>query len=95
MLSLKKDSTEEFIEELLSNTRLLIMPKINGFAIAIKYIKGKFDRAINRRGVDVARTIEQVKNLLKEINIRSSFVVSGELSAEQKTSSYSQRIAAG
>ena len=93
--SLEKDSIEEFIEGLLPDTRLLIEPKIDGCAIAIKYIDGKLDSAISRKGVDVTRKIEQVKDVPKEINIRSSFVVRGELFAEQKEPSYSQKIASG
>ena len=93
--SLEKDSIEEFIEGLLPDTRLLIEPKIDGCAIAIKYIDGKLDSAISRKGVDVTRKIEQVKDVPKEINIRSSFVVRGELFTEQEAPSYSQRIASG
>ena len=93
--SLPKDNIQEFLEGLLPTTRLLIEPKIDGCAIAIKYIDGKFDSAISRKGSDVTRKIEQVKDVPKEINIRSSFVVRGELFAEQEAPSYSQRIASG
>ena len=93
--SLEKDSIEEFIEGLLPDTRLLIEPKIDGCAIAIKYIDGKLDSAISRKGVDVTRKIEQVKDVPKEINIRSSFVVRGELFTEQEAPRNSQRITSG
>ena len=76
-------------------TRLLIEPKIDGCAIAIKYIDGKLDSAITRKVVDLTRKSEQVKDVPKEIKIRSSFMVRGELFAEQKEPSYSQRIASG
>ena len=42
--SLPKDQISEFLEDLLPDTRLLIEPKIDGVAIAIKYIDGKFYR---------------------------------------------------
>jgi len=93
--SLPKNRIEEFIEGLLPDTRLLIQPKIDGCAIAIKYVNGKLEKAISRKGVDVTNKIEQVKDVPKEINIRSSFVVRGELFAEQEAPSYSQRIASG
>ena len=93
--SLPKDQIEEFIEGLLPDTRLLIEPKIDGCAIAIKYVDGKLEKAISRKGVDVTNKIEQVKDVPKEINIRSSFVVRGELFTEQEAPSYSQRIASG
>ena len=93
--SLPKDETKQFLEGLLPDTRLLIEPKIDGCAIAIKYKDGKFDSAITIKGIDVSRKVEQVQDVPKEINIRSSFVVRGELFAQQEASSYSQRIASG
>ena len=93
--SLPKDQISEFLEGLLPDTRLLIQPKIDGCAIAIKYIDGKLEKAISRKGVDVTNKIKQVKDVPKEINIRSSFVVRGELFTEQEAPSYSQRIASG
>ena len=74
---------------------MLIQPKIDRCAIAIKYVNGKLEKAISRKGVDVTNKIKQVKDVPKEINIRSSFVVRGELFTEQEAPSYSQRIASG
>ena len=93
--SLTKDRIDEFIEGLWPDTRLLIQPKIDGCAIAIKYVDGKLEKAISRKGVDVTNKIKQVKDVPKEINIRSSFMVRGELFTEQEAPSYSQRIASG
>jgi DNA ligase (NAD+) len=93
--SLPKDQISEFLEDLLPDTRLLIQPKIDGCAIAIKYINGKLEKAISRKGIDVTRKIEQVKDVPKEINIRSSFMVRGELFTAEEAPSYSQRIASG
>ena len=87
--SLEKGDYKEFLDGLLPDTRLLIQPKIDGCAIAIKYVDGKLEKAISRKGVDVTNKIEQVKDVPKEINIRSSFVVRGELFAEQEAPSYS------
>ena len=95
MPSLPKDRIEEFIEGLLPDTRLLIQPKIDGCAIAIKYVDGKLEKAISRKGVDVTNKIKQVKDVPEEIDIRSSFMVRGELFTEQEAPSYSQRIASG
>ena len=74
---------------------MLIQPKIDGCTIAIKYVNGKLEKAISRKGVDVTNKIKQVKDVPKEINIRSSFMVRGELFTEQEAPSYSQRIASG
>ena len=93
--SLPKDQITEFIEGLLPDTRLLIEPKIDGCAIAIKYIDGKFSKAISRKGRDVSKKIYQIKTVPKQINIRSSFVVRGELFTAEEEPSFSQRIASG
>ena len=93
--SLPKDNIEEFIDGLLPRTRLLIEPKIDGCAIAIKYIDGKFSKAISRKGRDVSKKIYQIKTVPKQINIRSSFVVRGELFTAEEETSFSQRIVSG
>ena len=93
--SLEKGDYRGFLDGLLPDTRLLIQPKIDGCAIAIKYIDGKLEKAISRKGVDVTNKIEQVKDVPKEINIRSSFMVRGELFTEQEAPRNSQRIASG
>ena len=93
--SLEKGDYKGFIDGLLSDTRLLIQPKIDGCAIAIKYGNGKLGKAINREGSDVKEKIKTIKTVPKEINIRSIFVVRGELFTQQEAPSYSQRIASG
>tara|TARA_A100001388_G_C28414582_1_gene332212 strand:+ start:253 stop:567 length:315 start_codon:yes stop_codon:yes gene_type:complete len=93
--SLPKDQISEFLEGLLPTTRLLIQPKIDGCAIAIKYENGKLGKAISRKGSDVTEKIKTIKSIPREINVRSSFVVRGELFAPEERPSYSQRIASG
>ena len=51
--SLPNDETKKSLEGLLPDNRLLIEPKIDGCTIAIKYKDGKFDSAINRKGINV------------------------------------------
>ena len=93
--SLAKDNIQEFLDGILSDTRLLIEPKIDGVAIAIKYIDGKLGKAISRKGSDVTEKIKTIKSIPKEINIRSSFVVRGELFTKEEEPAFSQRIASG
>ena len=93
--SLEKGDYEDFVDGLLPDTRLLIQPKIDCCAIAIKYVNGKLGKAISRKGSDVTEKIKTIKTVPKEINIRSSFVVRGELFTQQEAPSYSQRIASG
>ena len=93
--SLPKDQISEFLEGLLPDTRLLIQPKIDGCAVAIKYENGKLEKAISRKGSDISKKIKTIKSIPREINIRSSFVVRGELFTAEEAPSYSQRIASG
>jgi len=91
--SLPKNESEEFLKDLLPDTRLLIEPKIDGCAIAIKYIDGKFDSAITRTSKDVSKKIKEVKDVPQEIQIRSRLMVRGELFASEEIPSYSQKVA--
>ncbi|MBO8223086.1 NAD-dependent DNA ligase [Prochlorococcus marinus str. XMU1401] len=93
--SLPKDQISEFLEGLLPDTKLLIQPKIDGCAVAIKYENGKLEKAISRKGSDITQKIKTIKSIPREINIRSSFVVRGELFTAEEAPSYSQRIASG
>ena len=77
------------------NTRLLIEPKIDGCAIAINYIDGKLEKAIMRKGIVVSEKIKTIKSIPQEINIRSSFMVRGELFAKEEEPATSQRITSG
>ena len=77
------------------DTRIIVEPKIDGCAIAISYKDGKLDKAITRKGSDVSRKIQAIKTVPKEINIRSSFVVRGELFTKEEEPAFSQRIASG
>tara|TARA_B100001093_G_scaffold515321_1_gene591401 strand:- start:190 stop:546 length:357 start_codon:yes stop_codon:yes gene_type:complete len=90
---MSKDNIQDFLEGLLPNTRLLIQPKIDGRAIAIKYVNDKLGKAISRKGCVVIEKIKTIKSILKAINIRSSFVIRGELFTQQEVPSYTQRIA--
>ena len=56
--SLPNGNIEEFIEGLLPNTRLIIEPKIDGCAIALKYIDGELIKVISRKGGDLTNKIK-------------------------------------
>ena len=84
--SLPKDNHKEFLNSLLKNTRLSIQPKIDGCAIAIKYINGKFDKAITRKGFDVSSKIEKIKDVPNSLPIQRDFQVRGELYAPKRNS---------
>ncbi len=46
---LAKENYKEFLKSLLTKTRLSIQPKIDGCAIAIRYIDGNFNKAITKK----------------------------------------------
>ena len=54
--SLPKDQIAEFLEGLLPDTKLLIQPKIDGCAVAIKYENGKLEKAISNLGYEANGT---------------------------------------
>ncbi len=95
--SLSKDRIEEFIEDLLPNTRLVIEPKIDGAAIAIQYIDGQLSKAISRKGTDLTAKIAAIPDVPSKINVKGLFQVRGELyaPAEYDRPTYSQRQASG
>ena len=93
--SLPKDNLEEFLEGLLPNTRIIVEAKIDGCALAISYKDGKLEKAISRKGIDVSEKIKTIKSIPKEINIRSNFMVRGELFTKEEEPAFSQRIASG
>ena len=90
--SLAKGDYKEFLTNLLENTRLSIQPKIVGCPIAIKYINGKFNKAITRKGFDVSSKIKQIKNVPDCIPIKRDFQIRGELYATNQVAGISQRI---
>ncbi len=89
--SLAKGNHKEFLASLLKNTRLSIQPKIDGCAVAINYINGKFDKAISRTGSDVSSKIKKIKNVPITLPINRNFQVRGELYAPEKTPYFSQK----
>ena len=93
--SLPKDRIEEFLEGLLSNTRIIVEPKIDGCALAISYKDGNLEKAISRKGIDVSEKIKAIQSIPKRLPFRSSFVVRGELFTKEEEPAFSQRIASG
>jgi len=93
--TLAKENYKEFLESLLTKTRLSIQPKIDGCAIAIRYIDGNFNKAITKKGFDVSSKIKQIKNVPDCIPIKRDFQVRGELYAPNQNPNISQRIASG
>ena len=90
---LAKENYKDFLGSLLTKTRLSIQPKIDGCAIAIRYINGKFNKAITKRGFDVSSKIKQIKNVPDCIPIKRDFQIRGELYTPNQVAGISQRTA--
>ena len=90
--TLAKKDYKSFLKSLLINTRLSIQPKIDGCAIAVRYINGKFSKAITRKGLDVSSKIKQIKDIPSSIPIKRNFQIRGELYSTNHASGFSQRI---
>ena len=93
--SLPKNKIEEFLKGLLTDTRLIIEPKIDGCAIAIQYKEGELVKAISRKGGDVTNKIKDISDVPSKIKIKGLFQVRGELynPSEYEQPSYSQKQA--
>ncbi len=89
---LAKENYKDFLGSLLTKTRLSIQPKIDGCAIAIRYINGKFNKAITKRGFDVSSKIKQIKNVPDCIPIKRDFQIRGELYSTNQVTGISKRI---
>ena len=90
---LAKENYKDFLGSLLTKTRLSIQPKIDGCAIAIRYINGNFNKAITKKGFDVSSKIKQIKNVPDCIPIKRDFQIRGELYTQNQVAGISQRIA--
>ena len=93
--TLQKGTVDEFIKGLPKGTQVLVQPKYDGVAVAIKYRNGFLQKAITRKGKDITDHIVRIKTIPLYIPIDSELVVRGELYAKDYLGSVSQRIAGG
>ena len=93
--SLDNGRLNEFLENLLPDTRLIVTPKIDGCAIALQYKNGSLIKAISRKGKDVTAALKTVKNIPHSISTKATLHVRGELFAPELEPARSKRLAAG
>ena len=93
--SLEKDSIDEFLRGLLSDTKLLIEPKIDGCAVALQYGDGILEKAISRKGNDITSKLMKVQDIPNNLPLRGILQVRGELYAPNQSPNISQRISSG
>ena len=93
--SLANGRPDEFLENLLPDTRLIICPKIDGCAIALQYENGSLIKAVSRKGKNVSAALKTVKNVHHTIPTKATLHVRGELYGPALEPARSQRLAAG
>ena len=94
LLSLGNQSFENWYQDLPLNTEVIIEPKIDGCAVALRYRFGKLVKAWTRKGKDVTAAMKTIKGLPTEIRNKELFEVRGELYGLTGHVN-SQRLAAG
>ena len=94
LLSLGNYSFISWYKDLPNNPPVIVQPKIDGCAVALRYKYGRLVKAWNRKGKDITAAMRTVKGLPQQIEIIDTIEVRGELyglTGHLK----SQRLAAG
>tara|TARA_Y100001968_G_scaffold330199_1_gene381370 strand:- start:1202 stop:1888 length:687 start_codon:yes stop_codon:yes gene_type:complete len=82
-ISIKKANVREWLKTFLPNTRLILEPKIRGYSIAIQYIYGKLNKAIDENSLDITEKIISLRNIPKSIPIKNRIEIQGVLYHEE------------
>ena len=93
--SLEKIDVKEFIKGLPDDTEYILEPKIDGCAVAIKYIDGKINKAITRKGKDITEKMIRIKTVPLQVPLKSKLIVRGELYTKDEPCLISQGRSAG
>jgi len=78
-LSLGKGNVHRWLETLLPNTRLILEPKIIGSSIALQYLNGKINKAINEDSRDITDIVYSLSSVPKSIPIKKRIEIRGVL----------------
>ena len=78
-LLLGQGNLRRWLESLLPNTRLILEPKIIGSSIAIQYIQGKLNKAINENCRDITKEVKSLGIIPKSIPIMKTLEIQGIL----------------
>jgi len=93
--SLEKDTIDDFIEDLLPTTEVMLQPKYDGVAVAVEYRDGILHKAITRKGKDITRKMTNVHSVPLSVSTKDTIQIRGELYTKDVAGNVSQRIAAG
>ena len=85
----------EWYSYLPKNTPVIVQPKIDGCAIAVRYVDGILVKAWTRKGVDKTYCMRMIEDLPNYILARGTVEIRGELFGKGLIAARSQRLAAG
>ena len=95
LLSLGNQPVESWLEKIPASVELAVQPKIDGVAIALRYVDGVVAKAWTRKGEDKTRNVLEADNIPPELPTKKTVEIRGELYAPNVDAAKSQRIAAG
>ena len=94
LLSLGNYSFITWYKDLPNNPPVIVQPKIDGCAVALRYKYGRLVKAWNRKGKDITLAMRTIKGLPQQIEIIDTIEIRGELYGLTGHTK-SQRLAAG
>lgn len=98
LLSLGNQPVESWISRVSFKSDLpffIVQPKIDGVAIALRYVDGRLAKAWTRKGSDKTSQLRLVGSVPSTLPIKETVEIRGELFAPRVDASRSQRLAAG
>ena len=85
----------EWYSYLPKNTHVIVQPKIDGCAMAVRYVDGVLVKAWTRKGIDKTYCMRMIEDLPNHILVRGTVEIRGELYGRGLIPARSQRLAAG
>ena len=85
----------EWYSYLPKNTSVIVQPKIDGCAMAVRYVDGLLVKAWTRKGIDKTYCMRMIEDLPKHIIAKGTVDIRGELYGKGIIPARSQRLAAG
>ena len=93
--SLDNGSFLDWQKKIGKTTRLLVQPKIDGCAVAARYVNGRLVKAWTRSGKDITAAMRLVRDFPQVLTEKVDIEVRGELFGVGLSGASSQRLAAG
>ena len=70
---------DDWLQQLLPNTRLILEPKIDGISVEFFYGGGAFSQAITKNGNDISSCIPIIQNIPLSLPINNPIQLRGEI----------------